>query len=94
MKIRTEKELQHIFESWAMQDGILVWKRNANGRKCIGNPNRIVTGKWSAQIWLNNRCIHLGTFSSEEEAVEIRELATEMLHGSFANTKSYKKGNL
>ena len=28
----------------------------------------------------------------QKEAVEIRRLATEMMHGAFANTKSYKVG--
>jgi hypothetical protein len=31
-------------------------------------------------------------YDSEKEAVEIRQLATEMMHGAFANTKSYKAG--
>ena len=48
--------------------------------------------KWSAQIWVNGVCKNLGTYDSEKEAVEIRQLATEMMHGAFANTKSYKAG--
>lgn len=48
--------------------------------------------KWSAQIWINGVCKNLGTYESEEDAIEVRQLATEMMHGSFANTKSYAIG--
>lgn len=50
--------------------------------------------KWSAQIWVGGVCKNLGTYDSEQEAIEVRQLATEMMHGDFANTKSYKSGVL
>jgi hypothetical protein len=62
------------------------------GRKNKGVYKRNYGNKWSAQIWLDGVCKNLGTYNSEDEAVEIRQLATEMMHGSFANTKSYKTG--
>jgi hypothetical protein len=37
-------------------------------------------------------CKNLGTYSSEDEAIQVRELATRMMHGKFANTKSYGIG--
>ena len=172
MKTRYQLELQHIAASWEMRDGVLTWKRKANGNKNVGDPvgltkrksghtncflthngklvgysvgqiawflytgewasgeidhkdcnpqnnlfenlriasreeqckNRVAGrkgrvnkgvykrnygNKWSAQIWVNKRCINLGTFNSEDEAAEIRELATDMLHGEFANKMSY-----
>jgi hypothetical protein len=172
MKKRSPQELNHIAASWEMREGVLVWKRNANGGKKIGDPVGLTTlksghtncflthngkligysvgqvawflytgqwadgeidhkdcnpqnnvfknlrladrseqcrnrvagrkgrvnkgvykrdygNKWSAQIWVNKRCIHLGTFDSEDEAVEVRELAADMLHGEFANKMSY-----
>lgn len=48
--------------------------------------------RWSAQIWVNGVCKNLGTFGSEEEAIKIRQSATKLLHGIFANTKSYGIG--
>ena len=61
----------------------------------MGRPNKGVYkreygNKWSAQIWVNGVCKNLGTYDLEDEAIEIRQLATEMLHGEFANTKSYE----
>ena len=172
MKNRTEQELQNIASSWEMRDGILTWKRQANGGKKIGDPVGVTTlssghqkcfltfggklvgysvgqvawflytgewadlevdhkdcnpmnnlfenlrlanrsqqcknrvagrkgrankgvykrnygDKWSAQIWVGKRCICLGTYASSQEAAEVRELATAMLHDEFANTQSY-----
>ena len=67
-------------------------RNRAAGRS--GRPNKGVYkrdygDKWSAQIWVNKRCVCLGTFDSEAEAVEVRERATKTLHGEFANTMSY-----
>jgi hypothetical protein len=62
------------------------------GRANKGVYKRDYGNKWSAQIWVNGVCKNLGTYDSEKEAVEIRQLATEMMHGAFANTKSYKAG--
>ena len=59
------------------------------GRKNKGVYKRSYGNKWSAQIWSNGVCKNLGTFGTEEEAVEVRELATVMLHSDFANTRSY-----
>ena len=38
MKTRDQLELQHIAASWEMRDGVLTWKRKANGGKKIGDP--------------------------------------------------------
>ena len=62
-----------------------------SGRQNKGVYKRDYGNKWSAQIWINGICKNLGTYTSEEEASEVRELATEMLHGKFANIKSYKE---
>lgn len=62
------------------------------GRANKGVYKREYGNKWSAQIWVNGVCKNLGTYSSKDEAIEVRELATMMLHGNFANTKSYRVG--
>jgi hypothetical protein len=62
-----------------------------DGRKNKGVYKREYGNKWSAQIWINGICKNLGTYDSEEEASEVRELATIMFHGEFANIKSYKE---
>jgi len=59
------------------------------GRANKGVYKREYGDKWSAQIWVNGVCKNLGTYSSETEAVEVRELATRMIHGAFTNTTSY-----
>ena len=63
-----------------------------SGRLNKGVYKRNYGNKWSAQIWVDGMCKNLGTYDSEDEAVEIRQLATEMMHGTFANTKSYRTG--
>lgn len=45
--------------------------------------------KWAAQIWANNKCINLGVFSSESEAILARKQAALELHGAYANLRSY-----
>ena len=62
------------------------------GRANKGVYKREYGNKWSAQIWVDGVCKNLGTYSSEDEAVEVRQLATELLHKEFANTKSYRVG--
>ena len=59
------------------------------GRPNKGVYKRDYGDKWSAQIWVDGKCKCLGTFDSEAEAVEVRELATELMHGEFANKMSY-----
>lgn len=62
------------------------------GRVNKGVYKRDYGNKWSAQIWVDGKCKNLGTYDSEEEAIEVRMLATEMMHNEFANTKSYTVG--
>ena len=59
-------------------------------RKNKGVYKRDYANKWSSQIWVDGVCKNLGTYDSEDEAIEVRQLATEMLHGEFSNTKSYE----
>jgi hypothetical protein len=60
------------------------------GRVNKGVYKRNYGNKWSAQIWTNGICKNLGTYESEDEAIEVRQLATEMMHGEYSNTKSYE----
>jgi hypothetical protein len=40
-------------------------------------------GKWRAQISINNKCVHLGTFLTEEEAYASYLSAAKEIHGEF-----------
>jgi hypothetical protein len=62
------------------------------GRANKGVYKRSYGNKWSAQIWVDGVCKNLGTYDSEQEAIKVRKLATEVMHGAFANTKSYSTG--
>lgn len=62
------------------------------GRANKGVYKRSYGNKWTSQIWINGTCKNLGTYDSEDEAAEVRQLATEMCHGTFSNTKSYDLG--
>lgn len=60
------------------------------GRANKGVYKREYGEKWSAQIWVNNKCKNLGTFDSEEAAINARRIATMELHGEYANLNSYR----
>jgi hypothetical protein len=45
LKIVTQEETQAIRTSWALHDGVIVWARNANGGKKIGDPVGFSTRK-------------------------------------------------
>ena len=62
------------------------------GRLNKGVYKRDYGDRWVAHIVENGKSKHLGTFSSEEEAVDARKRAAAALHGDFANTQSYEAG--
>jgi hypothetical protein len=62
-----------------------------SGRPNKGVYKRDYGDRWIAHIVADGKIKHLGTFSSEEEAVNVRKLAAEKLHGEFANTMSYER---
>ena len=43
--VRTPEETQAILQSWKLQDGVIVWKRNANANKKIGDQVGFSTRK-------------------------------------------------
>ena len=44
------------------------------------------TRKWRAQIWVNNKRIHLGVFSSPHDAATVYDVAAVKYHGEYAKT--------
>ena len=42
---RTPEETEAILQSWKLQNGVIVWKRNANANKKIGDPVGFSTRK-------------------------------------------------
>ena len=60
------------------------------GRKNKGVYKRSDTS-WYAQIWNDGIYKSLGSFKTEQDAVNARKLATLEQHGSFANVKSYEE---
>lgn len=61
-----------------------------DGRKNKGVYKRNYGEYWSAQIWKDGKAYNLGTYKSEDEAIQARIAATKKLHGEFANLQSYK----
>jgi hypothetical protein len=58
-------------------------------RKNKGVYKRNYGDYWTAQIWRDGKAYTLGTFKSENEAVQARVAAAKELHGAFANLQSY-----
>lgn len=61
------------------------------GRPNKGVYKRHYGDRWIAHIVVDGKVKHLGTFSSEEEAVAVRRSVAAKLHGEFANTMSYEQ---
>ena len=59
------------------------------GRKNKGIYKRSYGDKWTAQIWVDGKVFNLGTFDSQEKAIQVRKKATLEMHGEFANLHSY-----
>jgi hypothetical protein len=61
---------------------------NKTGFKGVRTHKR--TNRFQAQIWVNRKYIHLGTFDTKELAAEFLELARTMLHGDYANHGTFR----
>ena len=59
-------------------------KQPGKSSKHKGVTRSKTAGRWIAQIFLNQKCHHLGTFSSEDEAAHEYNKAAIRLHGEFA----------
>jgi hypothetical protein len=46
------------------------------------------TGKWTATIWVDKKCISLGCFTEFDNAVKARKEAEEKYFGDFSYEKS------
>ena len=57
-------------------------KKNKSGYKGV-HMNKL-TGKWMAQITVNYKCKHLGSFKTAEEAALAYNKAAREVHGEFA----------
>ena len=66
-------------------------KRNTTG--ITGVYYRSKTNSWYAQIKVNYKIIHLGTFRTKEEAAIARRQAEEKYFGEWSYTNSQKIGN-
>jgi hypothetical protein len=64
-------------------------KAGIRNRPNKGVYKRNYGDRWAAQIWVGSKCINLGTFGSELEAVLARKRAALELHGAYANLRSY-----
>lgn len=70
---------------------IVTYAQNNFNRGLLKNNSSGYTGisfhkrkrKWLASIRQNYKQIHLGSFSSKEEAIKIRELKAKELYGEF-----------
>jgi hypothetical protein len=57
-KTVTQEETSAILASWALRDGVIVWARNANGGKKIGDPVGFSTrksGHRNVFLWVENK---------------------------------------
>ena len=43
-------------------------------------------GKWGSRIKVHKKTLHLGTYSSEDDAAKAYDLAAVDLHGEYAKT--------
>ncbi|MEK6294411.1 MAG: HNH endonuclease [Paraburkholderia tropica] len=83
--IRTDNRFENLREASKTENNR---NRSAGiaGRKGLkGATFRKKEGAWYSGIWSAGKRIHLGTFSSEQEAHEAYCKAADEMHGEFAN---------
>jgi len=64
------------------ENNINIKKRKNNTSGYTG-VKRSINGKWKSQISYNNNRMHLGTFDTLEEAVEVRSSVEKAMHKEF-----------
>lgn len=80
---QTDNRISNLREATHSQNGgNLLHKRNASGYKGVHLEKR--TGRWFANICVNYRLIHLGTFNTPQEAHAAYEAAARKYFGEFA----------
>jgi hypothetical protein len=58
-------------------------KPNESGFRGV-YPDKSTKGSWKAQIYLNGKTMHLGSFRTKEKAAQIRDEWAKAVHGKFA----------
>lgn len=74
---------------WSNLRDVSLSKNLRNQKKPINNTSGHVGvvragAKWKAQIWLDGKSVHLGTYEQKDDAIAARRLA-EQEHGFHAN---------
>lgn len=84
MGIKSGFEVDHINRNKLDNRDInLRWvnrAQNSWNKKCLGVHKQTYTKKWIAQIRINNKTIHLGTFDSKKDALISRKSAEKIYH--------------
>lgn len=70
-------------EHWQNMANAKLRKDNTSGYRGVSRDH--YTGKWSAQIGVNGKCIRMGTFETKEEAYLAYCNASKALLGEFSS---------
>lgn len=80
---RRNNRITNLREATRAQNGWNRIEQNKNGKGVTFRPER-KDRPWQAQIQANNEKIHLGFYTTKEEAAESYRQATIKYHGEFA----------
>lgn len=80
---RQNNRIENLREATRAQNGWNRIEQNGNGKGVTFRPEKIER-PWQAQIQTNNEKMHLGFYTTKEEAAEAYRQAAIQYHGEFA----------
>jgi hypothetical protein len=81
---RADNRIANLRDSSRRQSARNRWRRNRSGFKGVSRGR----DKWRARIMVDGAAIHLGTFSTPQEAAAEYDKAARLHHGDFARTNA------
>jgi len=86
-RIKTDNRIENLRQATSSQNGANKNKQINNSTGYTGVTFDKNRSKWMARIWVNNKVIHLGRFSSPIEANSAYVEASKIHHKEFSNVQ-------
>jgi hypothetical protein len=82
---RVNNRLSNLREASRRENNLNTRSRSGTTSQYRGVKRRASAAKWIAQIQIDGRKEHLGTFADEAEAARAYDAAARLRHGAYAN---------
>jgi AP2 domain len=80
----SDNRRQNLRKTTRAQNSWNMRKKRTNSSRYTGVGQDKNSGRWYARVGVSKKTIHLGHFSSAEEAARVRDEAAKKYHGKFA----------